>query len=296
MKKILIIGGSGFLGSHVADYFTKKKYDVTIFDQTKSTHLKKKQRFILSNLKNFKSLEKAIKSSDVVYHFAAMSDIGECISKPYESAEINISSTLKILNYCVKYKIKRLVFASTIYVHSDQGGFYRITKQAAEQYIEEYNKRFNLNYTILRFGTVYGLRSGKKNNLTRIINEAYSRRILKYYGGTDKAVRRYIHISDATKASYNILKNKFKNKNVLITGTKKIKITKVMKFLSQMLKINTKPIYEKKTENGHYDITPYTKKKKPEIKYSFRHSIDIKKGLTELVKKLKPKSYLNLDK
>ena len=46
MTKVLIIGGSGFLGSHVADYFTKKKYDVTIFDKTKSHHLKKKQNFI----------------------------------------------------------------------------------------------------------------------------------------------------------------------------------------------------------------------------------------------------------
>ena len=172
MKRVLIIGGSGFLGSHIADIFTKKNYNVTIFDKIRSPWVKTKQKMIISNLSNAKKLEQAIRNSDLVYHFAAMSDIGDCLNNPLQSAQTNIFFTLKVLEFCAKYKVKRLVYASTIYVHSAQGGFYRISKQASELYIEEYNKRYSLDYTILRFGTVYGARSSKKNNLTKIINIA----------------------------------------------------------------------------------------------------------------------------
>ncbi len=286
MKKILIIGGSGFLGSHIADIFTMKKYNVTIFDRVKSKWLKKKQKMIVSNLQNTRLLEHAIKNSDIVYHFAAMSDIADCMKNPLTSAKINILSTIKILNLCIKHKIKRFIYASTIYIHSAQGGFYRISKQASELYIEEYSKRFSLNYTILRFGTVYGDRSNKKNNLTKIIDDALKNNRLRYTGGTSKAVRRYIHVNDAANASYNILKKKFINKNVLITGRKKIKITHVMKLLSKLLNIKSKPKYEKITKNGHYNITPYTYKKTPELKYFPKNSIEIKKGLIFMINKL----------
>ena len=144
MKKVLIIGGSGFLGSHIADIFTKKKYHVTIFDKIRSPWIKNKQKMIVSNLSNTKKLEQAIKNSDFVYHFAAMSDIGDCLNNPQQSAKINILFTLKVLKFCTKYKIKRLVYSSTIYIHSVQGGFYRISKQASELYIEEYSKRYSL--------------------------------------------------------------------------------------------------------------------------------------------------------
>ena len=286
MKKVLVIGGSGFLGSHIADIFTKKKYQVTIFDKKKSPWIQAKQKIIISNLNNTKKLEQAIKNSDFVYHFAGMSDIGDCLNNPQLSAQINILFTLKVLEFCTKYKIKRLVFASTIYIHSAQGGFYRISKQASELYIEEYNKRYSLDYTILRFGTVYGSRSSKKNNLTKIISNALEKNILKYTGGTSYAVRRYINVKDAAKASYEILNNKFKNKNVLITGRRKVKITKIMKLLSKMLNIKSKPQYKKITKYGHYNITPYTYKKKPEIKYFPKRNIEIKRGLISLINEL----------
>ena len=286
MKRVLIIGGSGFLGSHIADIFSQKNYQVSIFDKKKSPWLKNKQKMIISNLSNTKKLEKAIKNSDFVYHFAAMSDIGDCLNNPILSAQVNIFFTLKVLEFCTKYKIRRLVYASTIYIHSAQGGFYRISKQASELYIEEYNKRFSLDYTILRFGTVYGVRSSKKNNLTKIINNALKKNVLKYTGGTASAVRRYINVKDAAKASFEILNSKFKNKNVLITGKKKVKITTIMRLLSEMLNIKSKPKYKKIAKYGHYNTTPYTYRKKPEIKYFPKRNVEIKKGLISLINEL----------
>ena len=286
MKKILIIGGSGFLGSHIADFLSKKNYKVTIFDKVKSNWLKANQKMIISNMKNFKKLENAIKNSDIVFHLAAMSDIGECMKNPLSSAEINIMFTLQVLKFCKKYNIKRLIFSSTIYIHSSQGGFYRVSKHASEQYIVEYNKRYSLNYTILRFGTIYGLRSNNNNNLTKIVNLALNKKVLKYSGGTSAAVRKYINVKDAAKLSCSVMSKKFENKHVLITGKKSIKITTVMRILAKLLNIKSKPRFEKITKYGHYDVTPYSFKKVLESKVYPKKSTDIKKGLIDLIKNL----------
>lgn len=286
MKKVLIIGGSGFLGSHIADNLSNSNYQVTIFDKFKSKWLKKNQKIIVSNMKNIKKLENEIKKAEVVYHLAAMSDIGDCMIAPLKSAENNILFTINILDLCIKHKVERLIFASTIYVHSSQGGFYRITKDASEQYIEEYRKRFSLNYTILRYGTIYGLRSSKKNNLTKIINTAIEQGRLEYSGGTSEAVRKYINVEDAAKLSCVVLQKKFTNKHVLITGKKNLKISTIMSILSKLLKIKSKPKYQKISEYGHYDKSPYNKKKFKELKLFPKNSKDIKVGLIELINHL----------
>lgn len=286
-KKILIIGGNGFIGSYLAELLKNKKHEVTIFDKQKSLKKKNNIKYILSDINNYKKLEKAIKSSNIIYHFAGISDIGEAMENPIKSCEVNIVNTLKILELCVKYKVERFIFSSTIYVHSEQGGFYKITKQASELYIEEFNRRFSLKYSILRFGTVYGYDKNKKNNLSKIVFNAIKKKQLKYSGGTSKALRRYIHVKDAAKLSYKILSNKFINKNILITGKKNIRITKIMQMLSKILAIDTTPQYEKITQLGHYNISPYTYKKKPEINLFPKKEISIREGLLELTKKYK---------
>ena len=63
------------------------------------------------------------------------------------------------MDACLKHNIKRFIYISTIYVYSKDGGFYRCSKQSAEHYVEEYKKTFNLDYTILRFGSLYGPRA-----------------------------------------------------------------------------------------------------------------------------------------
>ena len=285
-KRVLIIGGSGFLGSNIAKILLKRKYIVTIFDKKKSKYLDKENKIIISNLKNKEKLAKAIKNSDIVYHFAGIADIGDAMRNPLKTCEINVMSTISILDLCVKYKIKRFVFASSIYVHSDQGGFYRISKQASELFIEEFNKRYSLNYTILRFGTVYGPKADKRNNLTKIVSDALKYKKLNYSGGTSKAIRRYIEVSDAAIASCEILNKKYENKDILITGKKNIKITKIMDLLSKILKIKSKPTYQKVTKYGHYNVTPYTYKKRPELKFYPKKSVKIKEGLISIIKEL----------
>ena len=109
-----------------------------------------------------------------------------------------------MLDLCKKYKIKRFIFASTIYVYSSKGGFYRCSKQAAENYIEEFFNKFKLNYTILRYGSLYGPGAGTNNGLSKIILNFLNKKEIIYEGGPN-TIREYIHVEDAAKSSVDIL-------------------------------------------------------------------------------------------
>ena len=140
-------------------------------------------------------LSKAIKGSDFVYHFAALADMDFIRTKPLESAEINISGTINALNASLKHKVKRFIFASSIYANTEEGGFYSSSKKAAESYIERFYETFGLKYTILRFGSLYGSRSDDTNGINIIINSITKNKKLIYSGGKH-AVRKYIHVKD----------------------------------------------------------------------------------------------------
>ena len=134
--RIVVFGGVGFLGSHVADELSKRGHNVIIVDNRRPNHKLKNCKFKKGNILNKKTLKKFIKNADVIYNFAAIADIGDAYNRPVETVLTNILGNVNILDLCKKYKIKRYVFASSIYVYSQQGGFYRTSKQSAELFIE----------------------------------------------------------------------------------------------------------------------------------------------------------------
>ena len=147
--KIVVLGGSGFIGSHVADELSKRNHKVTIFDKRKSKWLRRDQKMLVGDIFNYGALENAIKGNQIVYNFAALSDLNKAMHEPLSSARINILGTAQALNLCCKHKIRRFVHASSIYATSNQGGFYSCSKRAAEDYLVEFNKSYKLSYTIL---------------------------------------------------------------------------------------------------------------------------------------------------
>ncbi len=284
--KIVVIGGSGFLGSHVADKLTQAGHNVTIFDKKKSEWISKKQKMVVGDVLKIDDLKKVISQSDVVYNFAAISDIDEAENKPQITANVNIIGTLNILELCKKYKIKRIMFASTIYVYSLDGNFYRCSKQAAESFIEEYNRLFNLDYTILRYGSIYGPRSDNRNGLYKIIKAAIDKNEIIYEG--DKEARReYIHVEDAADASVEMLEKKFKNQNIILTGQQSLKVYDVMKMLSEILGIKKSLKFKDKKDSGHYSRTPYSYQPRLAKKYTPNVHFDLGQGLLQLIESIK---------
>ena len=280
--KVLVIGGSGFLGSHVADELSSRGYLVSIYDQKKSKWIQKNQKFYLGDLNDTKKLNTLIKKTNIVYNFAGIADLNEGSKKPLDTINQNIYATAKIVESCIKYKVSRFVYSSTIYVYSKKGSFYRCSKQASENYIDEYSKQSNLKYTILRFGSLYGPRSNYQNGLYKIVYDYIKYNKIIYFGTKD-SVREYIYIKDAAKSCVDILEKKFINKVVVITGKNKIFVQKLLSIFASLLKYNKKIIFKNVNNPHHYEKNPYTFSRNFGIKYFSTKNKNIKKGLEELI-------------
>src|SRR3990170_1618453 len=141
---VIVFGGSGFLGSHVADALSDAGYDVTVYDIKPSPYLKDSQKMIVGDILDEKVVEKAVEGCDIIYNFAGIADIEEASKNPIETIKYNILGNTILLEAAVRHRLKRFVYASTVYVFSDSGSFYRCSKAACENYIDVYRKQHGL--------------------------------------------------------------------------------------------------------------------------------------------------------
>ncbi len=281
-KKVIVFGGSGFLGSHVSDELTKNDYDVFIFDIKKSPYFQTNQTMIIGNILDKDLVRETIKGAFAVFHFAAIADIEEAKNNPLETVNYNVIGTINILEACKEYDIKRFIYASTIYVYSDHGSFYRSSKQACELFIENYQKEYNLNFTILRYGSLYGSRANDFNFIRNCIRQALLEGVITR-NGDGKEVRDYINIVDAAKASINALDKEYKNSYLMITGSQKMKVREVLLMIKEILNGQIKINYVNKSFEGHYKITPYSFKPKVARKITPKDYHDLGQGILDSI-------------
>ena len=256
-KQAIVFGGSGFLGSHVADSLSAGGYKVTVFDQKKSPYLRSDQTMIVGDILDVSQVREAMNGQDIVYHFAGLADLDRATDKALEAVSQNIVGTIHLLDAAVEFKIERFVFASTIYVYSVLGGFYRCSKQACELYIEEYQKLYDLDFTILRYGSLYGPRAGASNSIRRYLQEGLQNQRIAYPGTGDE-VREYIYVKDAAKLSFDILAEEYINQHIIITGHHPMKAGEMLAMVQEILNQKVSIDFAHNTNNSHYNITPYS--------------------------------------
>ncbi len=256
--KIIIFGGSGFLGSHVADALHEAGHDVTIFDMRESPFLSEGQKMVVGDILDTEHVNRAVKRMDVVYNFAGIADINEAASMPIETVQYNIMGNTIILEAARLAEVKRFIFASTVYVYSNMGSFYRCSKNACELYIENYQQQYGLDYTILRYGTLYGTRADERNSVFRFLKEAMTSGSISY-SGDGSEVREYINVLDAAKGSVEVLSEEFRNQHVILTGHQPMKVGDLFAMIREMLGKEVEVKYTKPDEKGaHYSITPHS--------------------------------------
>lgn len=283
--KVIIFGGSGFLGSHVADALVKKGHKVVIFDKKRSVYISKGQTMFQGDILDPKAVNKAMSGCDIVYNFAGIADIEDARVDPVATVNNNVIGNTILLDCARKNKIKRFVFASSIYVYSHHGSFYRASKQACELFIESYQEAYGLNYTILRYGSLYGPRSGKNNWLNQALKEALTDKKITRFGDGEE-IREYIHVEDAARMSVEILSKDYENECVILSGYQQIKIKDLLVMIKEMLNNKIKIIYKKaasgddaKNPKGHYEMTPYSFKPRIAKKIISRHYLDLGQGI-----------------
>ncbi|MCR4666579.1 MAG: NAD(P)-dependent oxidoreductase [Desulfovibrio sp.] len=253
---ITVFGGSGFLGSHICDKLTENGHAVTIVDLHESPWLKTGQTMLIGSILDEETVRKAVSGSDMVFNYAGIADIGEANNRPVDTARINVLGNVIALEACRQEKVKRYVFASSLYVYGKSGGFYRCSKQACEIYIENYQSMHGLPYTILRYGSLYGPRADNRNAIHRFVHEALTSGTITYYGAPT-ALREYVHVDDASAATLAVLDPQFENQNIIISGNQPMRVGDLFNMIGEMLGKKLTIKYQNDPNSGHYQITPY---------------------------------------
>lgn len=280
VMKILVTGGSGFLGSHVSDALSEAGHAVSIYDVRRSPYKRVGQKMIVGDILDQPSLSKALTGFDCVYHFAGIADIDECSSNPIDTVKYNILGTVNLLEASRQAGIKRFVFGSSAYVYSNSGYFYRSSKQACESFIENYHELFGLEYTCLRYGSLYGTRSDERNSIYRLIQQALRDGCITYHG-TGEELREFIHVRDAAEISVKILAPKFANQHITLTGNEKMRYHDLLEMIREMVGSSVTIEIKPSLRKAHYKVTPYNFSPKLGSKLVNNPHIDMGQGLLQ---------------
>lgn len=221
MKKVLVTGGAGFIGSHIVDKYITDGWDVTVVDDLstgKEENLNPGAKFYQISIVDEK-LALVFKKDkfDLINHHAAQINVRLSIEKPEIDAKINILGTLNLLNKCLEAGVKNFIFASSggaIYgeaqnlpvdEHYPKNPLspYGIAKWTVESYLYFYKKVFGLNYVSLRYGNVYGPRQdpfGEAGVVAIFSNKMLKKNVPTIFGDGEQT-RDYVFVGDVAEAN-----------------------------------------------------------------------------------------------
>ncbi len=217
--RVLITGGAGFIGSHIAEYF-QGKAEVVVLDNFRSGHRRNleglKVELIEASILDRPALERAVQGVDLVFHLAAMISVPESMLKPRECVEINTTGTLHVLEAAAAAKVKKVVLASSAAIYGDNPTVpkvetmfpepkspYAVTKLDGEYYLEMFQRQGSLKTASLRFFNVFGPRQDPKSPYAAavpiFIEKALNREAITIFGDGG-ATRDFIYVKDIVEA------------------------------------------------------------------------------------------------
>jgi len=236
--KVLVVGGAGYIGSHVVRELIDLHHDVTIFDNLSTGSTKnvfKEARFVEGDILNTQQLEQLFSSYsfDAVFHFAAFKAAGESMINPQKYSTNNINGTLNLLNAITKANIQNFIFSSSaavygepVYLPIDEKhptnpqNYYGFTKLEIERFLTWYDSLCNLKFACLRYfnaagydeqGRVGDIERNPQNLLPAVMEVAMGKRDKILVFGNDyktpdgTGVRDYIHVTDLAQAHLRAL-------------------------------------------------------------------------------------------
>ena len=255
MPKVLVIGGAGYIGSHVVKELLENGFETVVYDNMSTgqeVNLFEEAGFIKADILDEKALDNALKQNiDAVIHLAAKKAVGESMENPQTYSVNNLTGTINILNAMVNNGVKHIVFSSSAAVYGmpkylpldekhprNPMNFYGYTKAAIEDLMDWYSKLKDFNYIALRYFNAVGYAEDKsilgkeKNpqNLLPIIMEVATGQREKFaiYGSDydtpdGTCLRDYIHVSDLASAHVLAVKKLMNDKKsyCLNLGTSK---------------------------------------------------------------------------
>jgi len=295
--KIAVIGGSGFIGSHVVDKLLETGHDVTVFDIMKPH---KDVRHIFIDIMDFHRTVVALAGDfDVFYVLAAIANVNDVYKNPVETAIVNFQALVNILEAVRRYG-GRIIFASTVWVYTladkervdeetsllvqNVNHTYTATKVAGELYIQSYNKLYGLEFTILRYGIPYGPRGRGGTVITNFIDRALRREPLIIHGDGSQ-YRNFIYVEDLAEGNVAALQDIAKSKTYNLEGIRPITIKEVADTVSKLIEGT---IIEYKDSRAGDFRGKVASNEKAFKELGWKPKVDIEEGIRRYIEWYKP--------
>jgi len=245
--KVLVTGGSGFIGSHVVDKLRDKGVKVRVYDCIMPLH-RDDIEYYQGSILDIAALGFAMSGIDVVMHLAAIADVKDVLANPHYSEAINVRGTINVLEAARGSKVRRVIFGSTTWVYSETelnnvdettplhapSHFYTATKLAGEYYCQTYSKLYDLDVTILRYGIPYGPRARDSAVIPIFVKKALNGEPLTITGDGSQ-FRKFVYVEDLAEGNVLALQSIARNKIYNLDGNERITIKEVAETIQKIV-------------------------------------------------------------
>ena len=249
--KVLVTGGSGFIGSHVVDVLLRNNHKVLIYDLVKPRYNQNCEN-IIANVNELPVLIEASAGFDVIYHMAAEANVNKFYDNPIISNYNTSTSTLNVLECARKNNISRVLLSSTEWIYGSFAGseddfiteetpyaqnpdhLYTSSKIAAELFCRNYKTLYGVNYTIMRYGIPFGERARPETVTPIFINKILNDEEITIHGDGSQ-IRQFIYVKDLAEGNVCCIKQKAENGIFNINGREKISVIQIVRTLEEIL-------------------------------------------------------------
>ena len=245
--KILVTGGSGFIGSHVVDKLRDRGLYVRVYDGIMPA-FRKDIEYYQGSLLDMSALAFAMSGVDAVMHLAAVADVKDVYEDPHYAEQINVRGTANVLEAARKANIKRVIYGSTTWVYSDTDGdvvdettplhapshLYTATKLAGEYYCQSYSKLYGLDVSILRYGIPYGPRARDGAVIPIFVRKALNNEPLTI-AGDGAQFRKFVYVEDLAEGNVLALQSAARNKIYNLDGVERVSIRQIAETIKKII-------------------------------------------------------------
>jgi UDP-glucose 4-epimerase len=243
--KVLVTGGAGFIGSHVAEALLAAGHAVRVLDlrpPVTPEGLPGGLDYFEGDLLDRGALHDAMAGIDATVHLAAIADANAVMRAPAAAEAVNSRGTLNVLESARERAIERVVYASTVWVYSDTPGqllteetpllpprhLYTATKLAGEHYCRAYSELYGLATTVVRLGVPYGPRAWAGTSVHAFVNRALRGERLQVFGDGRQS-RRFVYVSDLAEGVALSLQSEARNRTYNLEGDEPVSILQLAK-------------------------------------------------------------------